>query len=794
MALFGRRSVGFFCVVLFAGSGYAQTASQTISFDAIPNQILGVSPFVIAAQASSLLPVGLASATPAVCKVASVLVQLLSAGRCSISATQPGNASYSAASPVSRSFIVSQANPSGTPAAAANSPFAVGTNPFSVAAGDFNGDGIQDLAVANENSNTVTVLLGNGSGGFAAGTPFAAGTQPIGVAVGDFNGDGVADLAVTNHNGSTVTVLLGNGQGVFAPAANSPFTVGTSPFKLAVGDFNGDGIQDLAVANQGSNTVTVLLGDGSGGFAEAPNSPFTVGTSPISVAVGDFNGDGIQDLATSNDVDSPVTVLLGNGSGGFTAAGGSPFAVGTNPSSVAVGDFNGDGIPDLATANFSNTVTVLLGNGLGGFTPAPNSPFAVGSLPYSVAVADFNGDGIPDLVTANSGNGTVTVLLGNGQGGFTPAPNSPFAVGSQSISVAVTDFNGDGIDDLAVANYGGASVAVLLGTVTPTISSLSPSSTPAGSPAFTLTVNGTNFVNGSTVEFNGTALSTTFGNATQLTATVTSTLLSTVGTVGVTVVNPGGATTNAATFTILAPTISNVSPSSAAAGSPAFTLTVTGTNFVPGSTVQFNGTALSTTFGNSTQLTATVTSSLLSTVGTVGVTVVNPGGATTNAATFTILAPTISNVSPSSAAAGSPAFTLTVTGTNFVPGSTVQFNGTALSTTFGNSTQLTATVTSSLLSTVGTVGVTVVNPGGATTNAATFTILAPTISNVSPSSAACGEPGLHTDRDRYQFRSRLHSAIQRDRVEHDFRQFDTADGNGYLQFAQHSGNRRRNSR
>ncbi len=129
----------------------------------------------------------------------------------------------------------------------------------------------------------------------------------------------------------------------------------------------------------------------------------------------------------------------------FAQAPGSPFTVGLIPKSVAVGDFNLDGTPDLAAANsISNDVTVLLGNGTGGFAPAPGSPFAVGSGPYSIAVGDFNLDGKPDLATANSNSGNVTVLLGNGAGGFAAAPGSPFAVGVAPLSIVVGDFNLDG--------------------------------------------------------------------------------------------------------------------------------------------------------------------------------------------------------------------------------------------------------------------------------------------------------------------------------------------------------------
>jgi hypothetical protein len=159
---------------------------------------------------------------------------------------------------------------------------------------------------------------------------------------------------------------------MFTEAPGSPFPVGTKPSSVAVADFNGDGKQDLAVANEGSNNVTVLLGDGTGRFKAEPVSSFKAGSGPFSMAVADFNGDGKPDLAIANRKSNNVTVLLGDGKGGFTQAPGSPFPVGTEPSSVEVADFNGDGKPDLAVADHkSNNVTVLLNNYIGSATPKP---------------------------------------------------------------------------------------------------------------------------------------------------------------------------------------------------------------------------------------------------------------------------------------------------------------------------------------------------------------------------------------------------------------------------------------
>ncbi len=261
----------------------------------------------------------------------------------------------------------------------AGSPIAVGNVPAAVARGDFNGDGIADLAIANGADNTVQILLGNGAGGFTGGSPIAVGSDPVAIAVGDFNGDGKPDLAVANYNDNTLTILLGDGAGGFA-VTGSPIGVGDNPDALVVADFNGDGVADLAVGNRANGTVTVLLGDGSGAFSQSVLNP--VGGFPVSLTAGDFNGDGKTDIALADEGANLVTILLGDGTGRLEVAG--HVAVGTDPKSIVAGDFNGDGKLDLATANNgSNNVTILLGNGMGGFAAASVSP-AAGMQPQAI--------------------------------------------------------------------------------------------------------------------------------------------------------------------------------------------------------------------------------------------------------------------------------------------------------------------------------------------------------------------------------------------------------------------------
>jgi len=368
------------------------------------------------------------------------------------------------------------------------SDFGTGSLPCSVVIGDLNGDGKPDLVVANRSSNTVSVLLGNGDGVFGAKTDFGTGSWPLSVAIGDLNGDGEPDLAVATDSSNTVSVLLGNGNGTFG--AKNEYGVGDRPWSVAIGDLNGDGKPDLTVANAGygygyyPGTVSVLLGNGDGTFGA--KTDYGAGGEPRSVAIGDLNGDGKPDLAVANNSSgtetpfSTASVLLGNGNGTFGAK--TDYEVGLGSTSVAIGDLNGDGKPDLAVSNAGyaypgHTVSVLLGNGDGTF--GERNDYGVGDRPRSVAIGDLDGDGRPDLAVVNApagypyGPGTVGVLLGNGNGtfgamtnyGYWSSPTSP-------TSLAIGDLNGDGMPDLAVTVLGSNVVSVLLytpGLPTPTL-------------------------------------------------------------------------------------------------------------------------------------------------------------------------------------------------------------------------------------------------------------------------------------------------------------------------------------
>jgi hypothetical protein len=343
--------------------------------------------------------------------------------------------------------------------------YATGPYPQAVVAADFNNDGVLDLAVVNYSSSNVSILLGNADGTFQGALNFTTGTAPLSVAVGDFNADGKLDIVTANAY--DISILLGNGNGTFQAPTNIGIGIGigSNPTSVAVGDFNGDGKLDLGVtANTtlsyygsiySNGYANVLLGNGDGTFQAAQS--FAAGSGyHTSAAVGDFNGDGKQDFAMANFDYGTVSVLLGDGRGALGAP--TDFSAGDHPQSVATADVNGDGKLDLVTANlWGANVSVLLGNGNGTFQAPVTS--AVGPNPTAVAVGDFNRDGKPDLAVINSSG--VSVLLGNGNGTF-QNPLTYATGGSPPLSVAVGDFNGDGFPDLAVANYGSNTVSVLL--------------------------------------------------------------------------------------------------------------------------------------------------------------------------------------------------------------------------------------------------------------------------------------------------------------------------------------------
>ena len=355
------------------------------------------------------------------------------------------------------------------------SPSPVASAPLAITTGDFNGDGFTDAAVTSSGTNAVSILLGTGDGNFKPAVNYSVGAYPVAIVAGDFNHDGHLDLAVLNNNpnkvgtGGSISILTGQGDGTFV--AGATYAVGYLPTALAVGDFDGDGNPDLAVVISNPNLqfnpgfVTIFTGSASGTFTAQAN--YGVGLIPSSIAVGDFNGDGKLDLAVGSaavsltNPQSEISILVNTGSGNFSA--GSSFVVGplgSVPISIAAVDFNNDGKLDLAVAlNNTNYIVICQGNGDGTFAIV-GTP-VVGNNPVWLAAADFNGDGKIDLIVDNNADNTVQVLLGNGDETFSRGATYP--TGLQPINLALADLNGDGKQDVAIVNNADSNVQVLLG-------------------------------------------------------------------------------------------------------------------------------------------------------------------------------------------------------------------------------------------------------------------------------------------------------------------------------------------
>jgi hypothetical protein len=388
---------------------------------------------------------------------------------------------------VSLSLALPDANGQGQFSGPHNYP--AGISPAAIVAGDFNGDGKKDLAVADYGDSTtgagagVTILLGKGDGTFQPGVHCSVGPILGAIAAADFNQDGKLDLVVTTGVGPNslvagITILLGNGDGTLRVTTSIALD---GPRSLAVGDFNGDGKLDVAAGIDDSPTTTahlsILLGRGDGSFSPPANYAMPGALIPWSVAVSDFNGDNYLDVAVSTFALSSIGIFLGKGDGTFQPQLSTSFPNGSSGDSVAVGDFNRDGKPDLFATNQKFCVNVippchpfvggrvLLGMGDGTFQA---QDLLTGSSGYnhtdSTAIADYNSDGNLDLAfTSNDGvTSSVSVMFGNGDGTF----QSPvaFTIASAPRFLVAADFNGDNRPDLALPNPGGNSVSILLNT------------------------------------------------------------------------------------------------------------------------------------------------------------------------------------------------------------------------------------------------------------------------------------------------------------------------------------------
>lgn len=353
----------------------------------------------------------------------------------------------------------------------------VGKSPGPIAIADVNHDGKLDIIVGNMDDGTVSVLLGDGHGHFAPapGSPFPCNANPNDFAVADMNRDGNPDLVIANTQTPYITILLGDGKGGFKPSAHSPFATKSYPHPhgVVVGDFMSDGKPAVVTDSWGHDQILLIPGDGKGNLI-LPGKFFSADLHTDSgVGAADFNKDGHLDIVTVDQNANVVGLLLGDGKGGFEKAPGSPFAAGDTPWMFAVGDVNADGNPDVAIIPYERDlrdpkqlgVRVLLGDGKGGSTMMPGSPFSLAGCrgPSRVAIGNITGNTdenrLRDMVVLCAQNDRLFFFMGR--------KDSRFDVFTRSMptgwgGLALADLVGKGKDDVVVSNNNTGTITILL--------------------------------------------------------------------------------------------------------------------------------------------------------------------------------------------------------------------------------------------------------------------------------------------------------------------------------------------
>jgi hypothetical protein len=557
---------------------------------------------------------------------------------------------------------------------------------------------------------------------------------------------GTASITVTNITGTSPGASFTINQPPPTITSLSPSsTVVSGPDLLLT--INGANFDATSVASWGSTALATTLLSATQLTATLPaalTAHYGTGSITVSTDGGVTSAKVFTILPPPPTITSLSPASVISGSGAFTLT-----ITGTNFTSTSATLWNNTKLAttyvsstqltaavsaSLITASSTPSITVSTTGGVSSavtFTVNPPAPI-ITSLKSASALA--GGNSFTLTVCGTNFTSTSTLTFGS-----TQLAATIISAKQMTVTVPAALIASVGTAAITVTNSTGTSPTANFSIYQPppTLTSLSPASTVAGGPDFLLTINGTNFDAASVASWGSTALATTLLSATQLTATLPAALTANYGTGSITVSTDGGLT-SAKIFTILPPppTITSLSPAFVLSGGAAFTLTITGTNFIPTSTVLWNSSKLATTYVNSTQLTAAVPASLITTVSTPSVTVSTTGGVSP-AATFNVnpLAPTITSLNPSKAAAGNPAYTLTINGTNFTATSTAMWNSTALAVTYVSAKQLTVAVPASLIAGIGTAGVTVSNVTG-TTSSATVTINPPppVITSLTPDS------------------------------------------------------------
>lgn len=369
----------------------------------------------------------------------------------------------------------------------AKTDFVTGQLPMGIAISDLDGDGKPEIVSANMHSNTVSVFRNIGTSGtinFSSKVDYTTGSDPYSVAIGDVDGDGKQDIVVTNSSSNTVSILKNiSTSGIISFNSKLNFSTGTYPYNVAIGDIDGDGKLDLAVANISSNNISVLRNTSSIGNIAFDNSiDFATdnGADPSSVAIGDLDGDSKPDLTVGNRA-LGILSIFGNTSTSGTISFAPKISVSAKKcNSVALGDLDGDGKTDIALANWNNDTVSVLRNtssiGAFSFDPRINFETTNGGNPYGVAIGDMDGDNKPDLMVAND-NGVVSTFKNNSTSGvISYDPKTDFYVnGGSTRSIAIGDLDEDGKLDVALAFSGTSAVSTLrnLASVIPAMTSVS---------------------------------------------------------------------------------------------------------------------------------------------------------------------------------------------------------------------------------------------------------------------------------------------------------------------------------
>ncbi len=594
---------------------------------------------------------------------------------------------------------------------------------------DLDGDGLPDLATpnrANSPASLISVVRNTSSGGilsFATKIDFPApsGSSPYSIAAGDIDGDGLPDLVVTNNVSSTVSVYRNTSTpGTISLATRVEFATGNAPWSVAIGDLDGDGKPELAVSNFLSNTVSVFKNTGTPGtIAFAAKTDLVTGLSPHSVAIGDLDGDSKPDLAVTNTLSSSVSLFRNqSSSGNMVFATKTDIPTDTDePFGIALGDLDGDNKSDLIITydNFTLTTQAAVSmsvwknmSSTGNFFFTSKVNYGSGDT-YNVSLGDLNGDGKPEVIVANSNTGVLVYQNTSAAGNIVLASPANYYSNSP-YSVAMGDLDGDHMPDLAVANFISQTVSILKNKVTdPAIVSFTPTIAVTGT---TVTINGANFTGATAVSFGGVpATSFTVVSPTSITAVVGA------GASGnVSVTTPKGTATLAGFTYTVPPTVTSFTPSSAGTGT---TVTITGTDLTGATAVHFGGVpATSFTVVSPTSITAVVGS------GASGDVAVTTAGGQGTLGGFHYSGPSITSFTPTSGTAGA---TITITGTNFTGASAVLFGGVA-ATSF---TVLSPTTITAVLG-PGNSGNVSVTTGKGTATLPGFMYTGPIISSFSP--------------------------------------------------------------